>query len=327
MNRIDLHEEFLKALNKKGTSRRSELVNIVSDTLRIERESASRRLSGKVQFSAREVGILARRLDISLDSLMQTDDDYLWFPLRLQPPLSIPSLDVLCDKIDSNIEQMEEIVKEPAESGSVFNSLPIEFYMHHPTLMRFMIFKWGYYFVGTEEYDHFSTFQLPKRLVNIKDRIDNVFAHVENSFYIWDDSLIVILVKEIENFHRMHIINDEEKEVIRLELKALMNNLEQYIKHNFHPRVSSSEVSFYASTMNIGLTCTYFLSKTMGRSSIQTAFISSGYEYDYNHCIRIKEWMHSLRNISILLSESGHIERRIFFDKQQNIVDSLSGKA
>ena len=86
MTKINLHEEFTKALLKKN-ARKAELINTISDILRIERESAARRLYGKVLFSAQEIGILAKEFGMSLDALMYKSDDHQWFPLILQSPV------------------------------------------------------------------------------------------------------------------------------------------------------------------------------------------------------------------------------------------------
>lgn len=70
VKRINLHDEFIAALHEK-VPKRSELVIRISDLLCIEKESASRRLNGRVSFSIREMGILASELGISIDGLLR----------------------------------------------------------------------------------------------------------------------------------------------------------------------------------------------------------------------------------------------------------------
>ena len=86
MNTANLHKEFIKELNNR-IPQRSELVSKISDILHIEREPVSRRLSEKVQFSVREMGVIARELEISLDSMLYQNTPYHWIPLILESPL------------------------------------------------------------------------------------------------------------------------------------------------------------------------------------------------------------------------------------------------
>lgn len=104
-------------------------------------------MAGKVNFSIREMGILAKILNISLDSLLYQEEDIQWLPFILETPLKFHSIDALCDMIDLNFKQIEEINQdEPGTSGNVYHSLPLEFFVHSPLIMKFMFFKWGYIF-------------------------------------------------------------------------------------------------------------------------------------------------------------------------------------
>ena len=234
-------------------------------------------------------------------------------------------MDSIYNSIDKSIDQIEKITKEPAEYGSVFNSMPIEFYIYHPILMRFMFFKWGYYFVRTGEFDNFEEWQLPERLSDLIERYEKAFANLNSTFLIWDESLIPGLVKEIDNFHKMKIINTEDKNAIRDDLKALLVNLEQYIKGTFQPNVSIANARFYVSSVNIGVTSCYCISEKMQSVLFQTNFIYSSINEDSECCIRVRNWIYSLQDISVLLSRSGQVERRLFFNAQHNIIDSILG--
>lgn len=324
MNRINLHEEFVKTLLEKNY-RKSELTNIISDILRIERESAARRLSGKVQFSVQEIGLLAKEFGISLDALVHKSDNQQWFPLLLQSPVMLKSMDIICDVIDQNLIRTQEISQESAEYGSVHNSIPVEFFIYHPILTKFMFFKWGYYFVKTKEFDNFTEWKLPSRLLNLVERYENSVMNIDETLLIWDESLIASLVKEISNFHKMRIITTEEKNAIKEELKQLLTTLEQYIKGNFQTKMPIAYNKFYVSSVNIGVTSCYCISETKHAALFQTNFIYSSIEKNRETCLQIKDWIYSLRDISLLLSQSAHVERRLFFNAQHHIVDKVLG--
>lgn len=322
MDRINLHEAFIKALYEKK-SKRSDLVSLISDVLRIERESASRRLSGKVQFSIQEMGSLAKELNISLDALLYTTDNYQWVPLMLQYPMTVKSIDTLCDMIDADFKRIDKITQRPTESGAVISTLPIELFIYHPYLMKFMFFKWGYYFIGTEEFDKFSNWKLPERLARIAKKYEASAGTITRSFYIWDESLIWALAKEIEKLHIAHAITTEERNILKQELKDLLKNLESFIKGIYKPHIQITEVDFYVSTPNLGFTCFYLASDTEFTISFEMNFVRSVFQENYERFVSFKTWMNSLQRTSNLLSKSGQIYRRSFFESQHNILDSI----
>lgn len=322
MDKIKLHEEFIKELHKR-VPQRTELVDLVSDVLRIEREPASRRLSEKVQFSVHEMGILSSKLGISLDSLLYQDQKHHWFPFILESPLGVESINILYDIIDSSIDRMIEVAEDTAEYGTIFNSLPLEYYVHHPHLMKFMLFKWGHYFVGTDEFNDFSQWSFPRRLDNLKERIESVFFNMNHAIYIWDESLIWTLVNEIDYFYKMGAINADDLNNIKQDLKDSLSNLDKYIGGTLKPFKSVKSLSFYVSNINLGVTCSYLTSEKDQLYSFKTNFTflsSAGLRHD---CERIKQWIHSFKNISVLISGSGPLERRAFFNKQYRIIDEF----
>ncbi|MCD7899752.1 MAG: hypothetical protein LUH22_07735 [Bacteroides sp.] len=322
MKKIDLHDEFVKALLSK-VSRKTDLADKVSDILRIEKEPASRRLTGKVNFSVREIGILANEFNISLDELLHRVPGYLWLPFILESPLKFRSIDILYETIDCHLNRLCDMTREPTESGTIFNILPMEFYMNLPVLMKFMFFKWGHCFVRSEEFNNFSQWQIAPRMTTLHDRVEKAFSF-DKLLYIWDNSLIWTLVREVDNFHNMHIINTEDKNKLKEEINDLLTRLEQVLNGTCEPFLrSASEMDFYVSTINAGFTCNYFASPSKHFVTFSTNFSFSEIESTRENFTHIKEWIKSIRNVSTLLSQSGRMERRLFFENQHNIVNKL----
>lgn len=323
MRKKDLHDEFIDELYKR-IPRRAELINMTSDILKLEKESVYRRLARKVNFSIREMGILARELNMSLDSLLYKEKNLQWLPFILETPLRLNSIDSLCDMIDWNLNKIGNITREAAgETGSVYNALPLELFIYSPLMMKFMFFKWGNYFVQSEEFCNFSQWKLPQRLSSIPEKY-NALHNFQEAFYIWDYSLIWTLSKEIDNFHKMHIITTQEKEDIRNELDNILIQLEKTLNGT---RVSNiplpPETAFYVSSINMGFTSCYFLSGKKHLAMLQTNFSFSMIENSEEDFKKIKEWIKSFCHISTLLSQSGRIERRLFFNAQHKIINDI----
>ena len=167
----------------------------ISDILRLEKESVYRRIAGRVNFSVREMGILARELGVSLDSLLYRDKEFQWLPFRLESPQQFRSMDSFYEMIEFNQKCIGEITRdEPGETGNVYNSLPLEFFISSPLLTKFMFFKWGNYFVRSEEFNSFSGWELPDRVKAIAARCAGLY-YIREAFYIWDSSLVWTLVR------------------------------------------------------------------------------------------------------------------------------------
>lgn len=226
--------------------------------------------------------------------------------------------------IDLNFKQIEEINQdEPGTSGNVYHSLPLEFFVHSPLIMKFMFFKWGYYFVQSDEYNNFSQWKLPPRLSAISEKYNDIY-NFQHVFYIWDSSLIWALSKEISNFYKTHIISEQEKEDIKNELKLILSQLEKTLNGTRTPSIPfPPETDFLVSSINVGFSSSYFFSGNRHLALFQTNFSFSMIQDSEDNFNKIKEWINSLCHISTLLSRSGRIERRLFFNTQYRIIDEV----
>lgn len=323
MNKKDLHDEFIDELYKK-IPKRTDLINLVSDILRLEKESIYRRLARKVNFSIREMGILAKELNISIDRLLYKEEDHQWMPVVLEVPMKLHSIDSLCNMIELNFNRIKNITRDaPGEMGNVYHTLPLEFFIHSPLMTKFMFFKWGNYFVQSDEFNNFAQWELPLKLSATIEKYIEIYNFNE-VFYVWDNSLIWELSREIDNFHKMHIITTREKEGIKNELHEILSKLEKTLNGTYVPNIHlPSEAAFYVSSMNIGFTSCYYISGNKHFAMFQSNFSFSMIENSQEDFNKVKEWIKSFCNISTLLSKSGRFERRLFFNAQNKIIDDI----
>jgi len=323
MKTPNLHEGFLKALRAKVSQK--DIAATVGDILRIERDAAYRRLSGKVMFSAQEIGILASQLNISLDKLIRVDDEYIWLPFILEQPMKMTSMDGLLNMSESMMEHIRALKGGPIETGNIYCSLPLEFYLYSPILTKFMFFRWGYHFVGTEEFNNYSEWKIPERILGWPDKIREIY-HVDKAYYIWDETLISNLVREIAGFYRMHIITKKEMKEIKDQFKDMLNKIEQCLHGTYAPSmVVADEGDFYISPVSLGFTGTYFTAGDSHVIELATNFSFSIIRDDPESFKKMKQWLDSFKNISTMLSRSGRLERRVYFEEQRKIIDSILG--
>ena len=324
MEKINLHDKFLESLHEK-ISNKKQLVDTVSEILRIEKEPVYRRLNGKVLFSVQEMGILAIELGIVIDSLLFPDKGYQWIPFLLESPLGASSIDDFCDLLENKLFYMEKVTQEPSAFGSIFHVLPLELYAQHPYLMKFMFFKWGHYFVGSETFNNFSEWVVTERILEIKEKINQIFKKINTVLYIWDESLIWTLTSEINYLYKIQAISSDDKNLIKNDLKIMLTQLEKHLRGNSFQKNISENLEFYISHINVGTTSLYLASETKQLSFLQTSFSFSQADESYENFVNIQEWVHSFKKIASLISGSGNLERRLFFKKQHRIIDLFLG--
>ena len=322
MSTTDLNIEFINILQDQ-VPKRAELVRLIADTLRIEKESASRRLNGSVMFSVREVGILARHMHISLDRLISPDNSYEWLPTIMKSSQEEKSIEWFYEFLQSSLKKVAFLASDDWEYGAVFNYLPVEIYMRYERLTKFMFFKWGHYFVGSGEFYDFDAWELPEAVKDMKSQCEKAYADISKVVYIWDDLLVWELTREIENFFSMGVISLEECEKLGEELLTLFQDVEVYAKHSAFEPYNHADLSLYVSNTPLGMNAWYQHSDRGALSMMWTNFMWSPITDNYQTSLSLKKWIMSLLKISSLVSGSGPRERRLFFMEQRKIVENM----
>lgn len=315
----DLPEKFVGYLHSNYPQKK-ELVSLLADILKIEKESVSRRLNDKVQFTAREIGIIAEKLDISLDQLLKRKSDSTLMSLDLIMPLSFDSIEKLVNEIGLNTNRVKELSYESLRLGYIFSSLPIEFYSPYEHLCKFMYFKWAYRYTKESLSLRYKNWQIPPEINFYHEELIDCRNNLESIFYIWDNPVIWNLVQEIDLFHKMRVISSDDVLLITKDLHSLLDNIEMGIRG-----IINEEKSFdlYISSINIGVSCVCYYSKDCSLIEYNEPFAWSVILGNTETFNKIYNWINSMKNVSTLISGSGAIDRRIFFDEQHKIVDSI----
>lgn len=320
MKRERLTERFIEDLNRH-IPHRPELVREVSRILKIEKEPASRRISGNVSFSIDEMGILAKEFNLSIDALMYSDENLLKTPIILEYPWSQNSMDSFLDGMIQNLIKINRISNKPYEMGTVFNSLPIDILLHYPNLAKFIFFKWGHFFVESSEFNDFASWNIPEKMLELKNQVELFNQKPGKRLYIWDVSLIWGFVKDMKYLYDMDIVNVDDINTLKEELHSMLTRFERYIKNIDNLGYSEIDTSFYISNVAIGVTGLYVKSEIGQLAFSNTHFSRTGFSIDEKSVDAIKRWMMSLMKISTLITHSGYKERHLFFKDQHQTID------
>jgi len=318
-----LHDSFLLELSKHFP-RKVDMVNFICDEFAFEKEAIYRRLSGKVNFTADEMGVISKRLDISLDNLLYEDDKFQRVPFIMNQPLQFNSMDSICNSIEATLQLVENMNNdEPTEHGCIYNILPLEFIFDYPLLWKFCFFRLGYYFVKSDEFKNFNDWALPIKLFNLSKKIEQIYNY-RKVFYIWDISLLWSFCLDIENFMAIDIINTQEGEDIKNDLKKVLFDIEKILDGTYRPQFNfAPETDFYVSNGALGFSGVYYQNSHSSYALVGNTFNNMVVNNARDNFDKVKGWIKSFQNISTHISGSGRRERKLFFDNQRKILDKF----
>ena len=320
MTTFDYNEELIKAMKEK-LPRGVNLANTLIDKLYLGKEAVYRRLRGEVPFTLSEAATISREMGVSLDKLVGSkkgmsaifDLNVIHYTDPLETYYSI---------VDNYVKVFQEIKDDPtSELCTASNIIPQTFYLKYELLSKFRMFKWLYQFEKIDIEHHFEELNIVDKLLDRQldfVRESQEFNHTE---YIWDCKIFFYLVNDIRYFARANLISQEYVQKLKKELFGLLDELEEIAVQGAFK--SGKEVSIYIANINFEATYSYIATSSYKLSLIRLFAINSITSHDENVFRNVKEWVDSLRKYSVLISQSGEIQRSKFFKDQREIINGL----
>lgn len=315
-----LNENLIEAMKVKipdGVN----LANTLMDILYIGKEAIYRRLRGEVPFTFAEASIISKKLGVSLDHIVGTsytnnamfDLNLLHYSEPIQTYLSL---------IEYTVNIFEQVANDPESIlNTASNMIPQTFYLKYDNLSKFRLFKWMYQHEKVNCVKRFSELKLSDELRTAQTAFVDISQYIQTTNYIWDAMIFTYLVNEIKYFCDIHLITQEELVLLKNELLALLDELEDIAtKGKFQ---TGKDVNIYISNINVEATYSYIEAQNIQLSLIRIYSINSITSMDKELCQNQKEWIYSLKKFSMQISESGEIQRIKFFNKQRETVNLL----
>jgi len=190
-------------------------------------------------------------------------------------------------------------------------------------LLKFHWFLWGYYyFKDTNRFNDFESVILPDKLIEYNIAGYETFRNIKYSYHIWSDSVIYHLSKEIKYFASINKISSDSLTLIKNELHQVLDFLERTsVDGNINQ--TGNKFEFYSTTLNIDKTATYMLSEKMSLFKMPMFCIHRICSQERELCNTAQRWIKSIRNASVLISESAEKERVLFLKKNRELVESI----
>lgn len=315
----ELNTGLVNAVKEKLPSK-DNLANALMDILYIGKEAIYRRLRGEVPFTLTEAAVISRKLGISLDKMIGVSfRDNAVFDMNIVS--SEKPFEAYYSILEKQVDLFRSVKEdETSEIGTSSNIIPQTLSLKYNMLSKFRLFKWMYQNENIK-CKHFEEMEIPQKMVEKQKEYSDLVSHIHSVDYIWDNMIFSHLVNDIQYFCSIHLITDEDKDLLKEELFLLIDEMEELSARG--KSKAGNDVKIYISNINFEATYSYLDTSSTQLSLIRIYSINSITTQDQEMFRGLKEWIQSLKKFSTLISESGEMQRIQFFKQQREIIDAL----
>ena len=314
------YEHFINILLTKYP-KKTQLAQALMDLLSIEREAVYRRLRKDVMFPADEMVKIASEWNISLDEIIGIHSGKVSF--LLQPMNYIDPSDSEMKTFKKRVKSIEHLKTTPnSEYMVIFNNLSRSLSAGFKYIYKFNIFKWAYQYRNDKVNTKYAEIVIPSAVQHEVSNYYSLMKHVKNTSYILEHRIFEYLVRDIHFFHSILLITDEEKELIKQDLHALLDYLLEIANTGCFPE-TKNKVQLYVSMININTNYSYFDTDKLKTFRVHSFNLHDIYTFNPKMIGLFKGWMQLKKRTSLQISEVDEKSRIEFFMTQRQLVDSL----
>ena len=311
----EIHQYLIKTLENRVPDK-AKLVEILMNTLCMEKGAVYRRLRGEVPFSFYEVACIAEKLDLSLNKLIADKSDLI-------DSFVLDITDVDFKKWYDYLSLINLAKKDPnSEFAASSNLLPATIYAKYESLYKFYIYKYMYLLGGTENRTSFNDFILPEELMQIYLSYYQDSKNFANTCFICDHAMIDNLITDLHYFSGIHLLSEDDIQQIKEDLFSFLDYFEEIALNGCFDETGNS-VEIYISDVNLDATYAYMQIDNICVCLLRTFIINVVMARDKTSYEKIKDWIQALKRASTLISISGAVFRADFFEKQRKMVSEL----
>ena len=315
-----LHKNLIAVIREK-VPQGENIALYLSDKLSLGKESVYRRIRGEIYFTFDEIATLSLDLGFSVDNVIGTkkNENALFNTHILQ---NAGYFEIYKNKMLEYGRMFREMGNNPnAEVHMSINSLPYYFYINYTNLARFRIYKSLHQCQKIGINDKFTTFELPKDILQTHEIFRQDIQKIPKITIIMDNHIFWSAAKDIEYFYRRGLLTEEDLELLRAELHGIVNMLSEATTKGVSK--SGTRMSIYYSSVDLESSYLHFESGDWHLAQTRIFSISAIDSYDNRLCQILKEWIDSLKKYSVLISRSGEIQRFEYMNKQREYIDKV----
>lgn len=315
---IEFNQQLIDAV-EKAYPKKNDQIRLLTDVIHLGKEAAYRRLRGEVPFSFAEACILSKSLNISLNKIAQLDKlGTPVFELRIHPN------DLMNYEYHKLFEHEDSF--NMLQGGSVLftlsacSTIPYSFFLPYENLSKYRLFKWIYQTENKLVPSKFSDIVLPKNIQEKQEELGEKLLKMPENSFIFDRGMFVSCLNEFKYFHKLGLLSSKEFELLKGEFLQSVGDLESLAVHGKNK--VGERVWVYLSNIDFDSNYTYVQGVDFEAAYMDGVYLMDTIVSNDPHICRMhREWIESLRKYSTLISVSGEMERRVFFDEQRRLVN------
>lgn len=317
--------EVLVSVLQEIIPKKTQLANVISEILSMEKETAYRRLRGVTMFTFGEVAVLSQKFNFSLDEII----------INIEKSQSVTNMMLRSFYADKKKETEENafttisFVKDfvgdkDSKFGMALKSIPFPMLMPYKYLSDYYKYK---YKLHEKEHSHTPHFKDIKQLMEWEDESVEetyfLFHEISHTIYIWDKKIIPIIVEDIIHFRSLGLMREEDVSNLKRELLLLMNEMETIASKGIYED-TGNKCDIYISDEDIDSTYAYLWSENRCASLLIThlLYVLTSYN-NKSKCEEVRSWIKSMKFNSTLISQTGGKERVLFFKQQREAIAAL----
>ncbi|MCD7973467.1 MAG: hypothetical protein LUG18_12560 [Candidatus Azobacteroides sp.] len=317
----NLNKQLIKAIKEVLPPNKS-LPNLLMEMLYVSKDVVYRRIRGDVSFTLEELSVLSEKLNLSLDNVLGlANKDNAVFDLKtLRLPTCLEDYLRMLQEYNSILEKLIE--SSFSKVKIAYDTIPQILYLNYPHLTKFRLYRWCFQSSTDNKVIPFSTIQLNKDFENVRNSyIQNTYK-VNSIELILGQNAFLSFVNEISYFRKIELINDEDMGYIKKDLEDLLIFIESIAATGKHP-VSKKDIVIYLSNINIRSSYYYFECKNFESSNFMVYSGNIIRTQNDKVCKVQKDWIENMKRFSTLITNSGEIYRRNFFNSQRKLIEEI----
>ena len=314
------YDFFIEALYKKFPQK-TRLAQALMDLLFIEREAVYRRLRKDVPFTVYEMAKISAAWNISLDEIIHAGSGNVSFTMK--PVNYVDPSEKEMHELQKRIQRLEHIETVlHSECMEVCNKLPRSLISGFLPLYQFKIFRWAYEYGNLTENLHYSQITYPEYFASEMERYTQIIKQVTDMTYVWDHRMFDYVVNDVQYFHSILLISDEDKNLLKKTLLAMLDYLQEVATKGAFPE-TGNKVTICISKLNMDTNYSYFYTDNLKMCRIHAFEKYDIFSFNEEMVNNFRNWMQLKKRISTQISEVDEKSRIEFFMKQRQLVERL----
>lgn len=297
-------------------------VPYLMDLLDLSRKSIYRRLQGEIPFTMDEIALLSSNLGFSIDEIVdQIDKNRISFTLNTKE-LSDSNKSFLY-----SLNQYYEYLRKAldAENSEIIitaNCLRVFCTTELDNLFRFFYYRWNHQTGVVPLNYYFSDAHLPDEINSLRNKINDIITHIDNTTVILDNNVFLNVIKQIQYYYKRGLISDAELILLKNDLFIFLNSISSQMKNGMNENGCVNH--FYLSLFDIECNMRYIKADNHTFANFSVYYTNEIIIKASKMSIVHKQWLESLKKYAIRISGSNEMELARFYNQQRYYIENMT---